>query len=175
MGSVPARQVMEAPRRPCWRTGGAKIGCPLTKGSTADQVSRRSIERHDRVTRWVATIDSRPWFALPDPRFLSYRFQASLMLPFAIAALASGLRVIGVITTCQKINDASWGRPDLVVCCRQRKIKRRQIGGHGPIWGTYPAAPLSAICCPFPQAYCLPGYKNVFRYRSVRIPQTKAG
>jgi xanthine permease XanP len=61
----------------------------------------------------VVTIDSRPWFGLPDPRFLSYRFEPSLMVPFAIAALASGLRVIGVITTCQRINDASWRRPDL--------------------------------------------------------------
>src|ERR1700677_491318 len=61
----------------------------------------------------VAIINSRPWFALPDPRFLSYRFEPSMMLPFAIAALASGLRVVGVITTCQKINDASWRRPDL--------------------------------------------------------------
>ena len=34
-------------------------------------------------------------------------------MPFAIAALASGLRVIGVITTCQRINDTSWRRPDL--------------------------------------------------------------
>ncbi len=61
----------------------------------------------------VAIIGSRPWFGLPDPRFLSYRFEPSLMVPFAIAALASGLRVIGVITTCQSINDASWRRPDL--------------------------------------------------------------
>ncbi|HET6219613.1 MAG TPA: solute carrier family 23 protein [Acidobacteriaceae bacterium] len=61
----------------------------------------------------VAIIASRPWFALPDPRFLSYRFEPSLMLPFAIAGLASGLRAIGVITTCQKINNAAWRRPDL--------------------------------------------------------------
>src|SRR5215469_287009 len=61
----------------------------------------------------VAIIDSRPWLALPDPRFLSYRFQSSLIVPFAIAALASGLRVIGVITTAQRINDASWRRPNL--------------------------------------------------------------
>jgi xanthine permease XanP len=65
------------------------------------------------TSRDIATIASRPWFALPDPRFLSYRFEPSLMVPFAIAALASGLRTIGVITTCQKINDASWRRPDL--------------------------------------------------------------
>ena len=61
----------------------------------------------------AAVIASRPWLALPDPRFLSYRFEPSLIVPFAIAALASGLRAIGVITTCQKINDASWHRPDL--------------------------------------------------------------
>ncbi|MBV8632846.1 MAG: hypothetical protein JOZ83_18120 [Silvibacterium sp.] len=61
----------------------------------------------------TAAIGARPWFELPDPRFLSYRFEPSLMVPFAIAALASGLRAVGVITTCQRINDASWRRPDL--------------------------------------------------------------
>jgi NCS2 family nucleobase:cation symporter-2 len=54
-----------------------------------------------------------PIFALPDPRFLSYSFEPSLMLPFAIAGLASGLRVVGVLTTCQQMNDAAWRRPDM--------------------------------------------------------------
>jgi xanthine permease XanP len=35
------------------------------------------------------------------------------MIPFAIAGLASGLRVIGVLTTCQQMNDAAWRRPDM--------------------------------------------------------------
>ena len=35
------------------------------------------------------------------------------MIPFAIAGLASGLRVVGVLTTCQQMNDAGWRRPDL--------------------------------------------------------------
>jgi NCS2 family nucleobase:cation symporter-2 len=35
------------------------------------------------------------------------------MIPFAIAGLASGLRVIGVLTTCQQMNDAVWRRPDM--------------------------------------------------------------
>ena len=52
-------------------------------------------------------------FALPNPGFLSYGFETSLMLPFAIAGLASGLRVVGVLTTCQQINDATWRRPDM--------------------------------------------------------------
>lgn len=54
-----------------------------------------------------------PLFALPDPRFLSYGFEPSFALPFAIAGLASGLRVVGVLTTCQQLNDAAWRRPDV--------------------------------------------------------------
>ncbi|MBV8672404.1 MAG: hypothetical protein JOZ33_03130, partial [Acidobacteriaceae bacterium] len=65
------------------------------------------------TSKEAAIIGSRPWFELPDPRFLSYRFAPSWMVPFAIAALASGLRATGVITTAQKINDASWRWPDL--------------------------------------------------------------
>ena len=60
-----------------------------------------------------AELSRSPIFALPDPRFLSYGFEPSLMLPFAIAGLASGLRVVGVLTTCQQMNDAAWRRPDM--------------------------------------------------------------
>jgi NCS2 family nucleobase:cation symporter-2 len=54
-----------------------------------------------------------PLFALPDPSFLSYGFAPSFMVPFAVAGLASGLRVVGVLTTCQQMNDAAWHRPDM--------------------------------------------------------------
>ena len=54
-----------------------------------------------------------PIFAVPDPRFLTFGFETSLVVPFAIAGLASGLRVVGVLTTCQQMNDASWRRPDM--------------------------------------------------------------
>ena len=54
-----------------------------------------------------------PLFAVPDPSFLSYTFAPPLAAPFAIAGLASGLRVIGVLTTCQQMNDAAWRRPDM--------------------------------------------------------------
>jgi NCS2 family nucleobase:cation symporter-2 len=37
----------------------------------------------------------------------------NLMLPFAIAAVASSLRAIGDLTTAQRINDAKWLRPDM--------------------------------------------------------------
>ena len=58
-------------------------------------------------------LSASPVFAVPDPRFLSFGFEPSLMIPFAIAGLASGLRVVGVLTTCQQMNDAAWRRPDM--------------------------------------------------------------
>ncbi|MCI0464415.1 MAG: glycosyltransferase, partial [Gemmataceae bacterium] len=36
----------------------------------------------------------------------------ALVVPFAVAALATVLRAIGDITVCQKTNDADWVRPD---------------------------------------------------------------
>lgn len=56
---------------------------------------------------------STPLFALPNPWILSYRIVPDLIVPFVIAAMASGLRTIGVITTAERINDAGWIRPDL--------------------------------------------------------------
>ena len=54
-----------------------------------------------------------PFFAVPDPSFISFAFEPSFVTSFTIAGLASGLRVIGVLTTCQQMNDAAWRRPDM--------------------------------------------------------------
>jgi xanthine permease XanP len=62
---------------------------------------------------FAAQLSQSPIFAVPDPRFLSYGFEPSLTVPFIIAGLASGLRVVGVLTTCQQMNDAAWRRPDM--------------------------------------------------------------
>lgn len=40
-------------------------------------------------------------------------FALDMLLPFAIAAIASSLRSIGDLTTAEKINDARWQRPDM--------------------------------------------------------------
>lgn len=52
-------------------------------------------------------------FALPGFGHLGWGFDASLVLPFAIAAIAATLKVIGNVTTCQKANDAEWVRADM--------------------------------------------------------------
>ena len=54
-----------------------------------------------------------PTFAIPEPHYLAYDFRFSLISAFLMAGTAAMLCTVGVITTCQKINDAEWKRPDL--------------------------------------------------------------
>src|SRR5215472_12875417 len=54
-----------------------------------------------------------PIIAIPQPHYLAYDFQFSLIPAFLMAGTAAMLRTVGVITTCQKINDLDWKRPDL--------------------------------------------------------------
>jgi len=51
--------------------------------------------------------------ALPGIDHISYGFEGSLLPAFLIAGVAAALRAVGVITTCQKINDADWKRPEM--------------------------------------------------------------
>ncbi len=55
---------------------------------------------------------SGPVVRVPHFGHISYDFEWSLMPAFLIAGIAAALRTVGVITTCQKINDADWKRPD---------------------------------------------------------------
>jgi NCS2 family nucleobase:cation symporter-2 len=54
-----------------------------------------------------------PMVALPDVSYLSYEFDLAMVPPFLIAGSAAMLRTVGVITTCQKINDDDWKRPEM--------------------------------------------------------------
>jgi len=56
---------------------------------------------------------SAPLIRLPDVSHLGWSFDASLVVPFAIAAVAATLRAMGDVTVCQKTNDADWIRPDM--------------------------------------------------------------
>jgi xanthine permease XanP len=61
----------------------------------------------------LQAIAGAPFFALPNLEHIAYRFDPQLAPAFAAAGVAATLRTIGVITTCEKINDADWKRPDL--------------------------------------------------------------
>ncbi len=55
----------------------------------------------------------KPLMAVPDLSLLHWSFDASLILPFLIASLCTSVKTIGNLTTCQKISDADWKRPDM--------------------------------------------------------------
>jgi NCS2 family nucleobase:cation symporter-2 len=93
-----------------WSSGPPKLFCALI-GTLVGYVAAAAF--HVYPPSFLADFDSTRMFAVPDPRFLSYTFVPSLAAPFAIAGLASGLRVIGVLITCQQMNDATWRRPDM--------------------------------------------------------------
>lgn len=60
----------------------------------------------------IARLGTAPFFHLPNISHLGWSFDTALVVPFAVAALATILRAIGDITVCQKTNDADWVRPD---------------------------------------------------------------
>lgn len=93
-----------------WAKGLPKLLCSLI-GILVGYVATASF--HIFSPSFFADFRAAPYFAVPDPNFLSYAFAPSFVTAFAIAGLASGLRVIGVLTTCQQMNDAAWRRPDM--------------------------------------------------------------
>jgi NCS2 family nucleobase:cation symporter-2 len=61
----------------------------------------------------IRDIQDAPYVALPRLTHIGYAFDLTVVVPFVLAGLAAGLRTVGVVTTCQRINDADWKRPDL--------------------------------------------------------------
>ena len=64
------------------------------------------------TARDLQTVLEQPLVALPTARFLSWSFDNSLILPFAVTALAAAMSATAVITTYQRITDADWVRPN---------------------------------------------------------------
>ncbi len=57
------------------------------------------------------SVDIASWIDYPRLGVISYDFSAYLVVPFLVAGVVASLRTMGVITTCQRINDSSWRRP----------------------------------------------------------------
>lgn len=53
-----------------------------------------------------------PWLGVPRFHF-QWSFDPALLVPFAIASIAAAMKAAGTITICQRINNASWVRPDM--------------------------------------------------------------
>jgi NCS2 family nucleobase:cation symporter-2 len=59
-----------------------------------------------------ATLAAASWLAVPHFDHHGWAFDASLIVPFAVGAIAATLKTTGCVMTCQKLNDADWIRPD---------------------------------------------------------------
>jgi len=56
---------------------------------------------------------SRPAIWFPVSFHPGWAFDVNMVLPIIIAVICSSLKSVGDITTCQKINDTQWKRPDM--------------------------------------------------------------
>jgi xanthine permease XanP len=56
---------------------------------------------------------SLPLFAVPQLGQIGFAFSPAMIIPFAVGALASTAKTMGVISLCQKLNDAGWREPDM--------------------------------------------------------------
>jgi len=66
----------------------------------------------------LETLDATPWLTLPSVGHIGLAFDPGLVIPFGVAAIAATLKVIGNVTTCQKLNDADWVRADMTSISR---------------------------------------------------------
>lgn len=55
----------------------------------------------------------RPLFAAPSLARVSWRFEWSLAVPFAVTGIAAAMNTTAVVTTYQRLTDAEWVRPDM--------------------------------------------------------------
>jgi xanthine permease XanP len=61
----------------------------------------------------LSEVTHRPLFAIPTFRQISWAFDRSLVIPFAVTGLAAAMNSTAVVTTYQRLNDAEWVRPDI--------------------------------------------------------------
>jgi len=54
-----------------------------------------------------------PFFSLPLAGHPGWSFDFALLPAFLVAVLCSTLKTVGDLTTCQRVNDARWKRPDM--------------------------------------------------------------
>lgn len=61
----------------------------------------------------VAVLANSPIVAFPNLEHVGWKFDPAVALPFIVAAVASTIKVMGNVTTCQKASDTEWVRADM--------------------------------------------------------------
>lgn len=93
-----------------WGRGTAKLLCS-TVGLIAGMGLAGMVHLVPAVS--ILALREAAWFALPVPAIGQQHFDMSLAPAFLASGVAAALRTVGVVTTCQRINDAAWRRPDM--------------------------------------------------------------
>jgi xanthine permease XanP len=102
-----------------WTLGAPRLFCILIGMVTGYMLAAASgaIRAAD-----IAHVAAQPFFAAPSLAGISWAFDWSMAVPFAISALAAAMNTTAVITSYQRLNDADWVRPEM------RSISRGILG-----------------------------------------------
>ena len=98
-----------------WAKGNARLFCALI-GMVVGYLT--AIATGILSTEQFRMIAELPLLALPSLSHLHWTMSVEMIPPFIIVAIAATLKTVGVITACQRINDASWVRPDMTSLSR---------------------------------------------------------
>ena len=93
-----------------WSKGKLKMFCVLISmgvGYAASYALGILTDEH------LSNISQAPSLSFPLAGHPGWSFDPYLTGPFIVAMLCSSLKSVGDLTTCQKINDAKWKRPDM--------------------------------------------------------------
>lgn len=93
-----------------WTKGKVRLFCILI-GMVVGYVAAFALGRCTGADLALAMDRPLVWF--PFTRHPGWAFDIALALPVGIAVLCSSIKSIGDLTTCQKINDPDWKRPDM--------------------------------------------------------------
>jgi xanthine permease XanP len=93
-----------------WAKGNARLFCALI-GMVAGYLA--AIATGVLSTTQFSAITELPLVALPALDHIRWTMTVEMIPPFIIVAIAATLKTVGVITVCQRINDAAWVRPDM--------------------------------------------------------------
>ena len=93
-----------------WTKGKVRLFCVLI-GMVGGYAA--ALMAGELTTGEIAEAMASPLLWNPFAHHPGWSFDATMILPVTIAVLCSSLKSVGDLTTCQKINDAEWKRPDL--------------------------------------------------------------
>jgi len=93
-----------------WAKGLARMLCALIGLTIGYAVAAAAGLLNPALWGLVAQAD---WLGIPHFGHIGWSFNATLAAPFAIASLAAAMKAAGTLTICEKMNDATWVRPDM--------------------------------------------------------------